>query len=176
MKKPTLYLMLGYPGAGKTTAAKTIHELTHAEHLWADLVRRDMFGTPKYTHTENIQLYEYMNNMADQLLGQGKDVIFDTNFNFYKDRQRLREIAAKHEAAVYVVWVTTPKHVSRERATDGKGHHTRVLGDMPHETFDRMSGNLEEPKADEDVIRVDGTKVSTEYIAVLLAKHGLTGF
>jgi predicted kinase len=168
MREPTLYLMLGYPGAGKTTTARVIHELTGAEHLWADLVRRDMFGKPKYTHTENIQLYEHMNNMAEDLLAQGKDVIFDTNFNFYKDRQRLREIADNYSGQTIVIWVTTPRSIARKRATDGGGHHTRVLGDMPVETFERMSSNLQEPRPDETVVEVDGTKVTPGYIANLL--------
>lgn len=176
--------MLGYPGAGKTTTAKAIHENTGAVHLWADLVRRDMFRTPTYSHTENIQLYEHLNNLVSKYLSAGEDVIFDTSFNFYKDRERLRTIAKEHDAEAFVVWVTTNKGIARKRATNLVGshdenskhnHHTRVLADMPVEDFERMSGNLEEPRPNEKVIEVDGTKVTRDYIAELLAKHGLTG-
>lgn len=175
MRQPTLYLMLGFPGAGKTTTAKIIHELTGAEHLWADHIRREMFGTPKYTSLENTQLYEHMNNMTEKLLADGKDIVFDTNFNFFKDRKRLSEMAINYGGRAIVVWVTTPRDVARERATDGGGHHTRVLGDMPVEVFERMSNNLEKPRPNEDVIEVDGTRVTTDYIADLLNKfHGKT--
>jgi predicted kinase len=161
--------MLGYPGAGKTTTAKIIHELTETEHLWADLTRRDMFRDPAYSHLENLQLYEHMNNQAAKLLGGGKSVIFDTSFNFYKDRQRLRELAEENDAEAVVVWVTTPRHVSKDRATDGQGHHTRVFGDMTHERFENLSDKLEEPKPDEKVLKVDGTKVTKEYLSELLS-------
>lgn len=176
MRNPLLYLMLGYPGAGKTSTAKIIHELTGAEHLWADLVRRDMFGRPKYSHTENIQLYEHMNNLAEKLLNEGIDVIFDTNFNFYKDRLRLRQIAEKSGAKTIVIWVTTPKDTARRRATDGGGHHTRVLGDMPVEEFERMSGHLEPPRSNETVIKIDGTKISADTVRKLLLSHGTNLF
>lgn len=173
MKGSTLYLMLGYPGAGKTTTAKVIHELTGADHLWADYQRRQMFGVPKYTHLENVQLYEHMNNMTEKLLAEGKDIVFDTNFNFYKDRQRLSEMAKNYGGQALVVWVTTSRDIARERATDGGGHHTRVLGDMTAEAFERMSNSLEKPKPDETVIEVDGTKVTPKYIATLLNRfHG----
>src|SRR5262245_4051522 len=98
MNGPTLYLMLGYPGSGKTTTAKVIHALNGAVHLWADHIRRERFGTPSYTHKENLDLYNHMNELTGELLAAGNSVIFDTNFNFYKDREHLRDIAETHNA------------------------------------------------------------------------------
>lgn len=169
MKQPTLYLMLGYPGAGKTTTAKMIHEVTGAVHLWADDIRRERLVEPTYTHDENLVLYEYLNKVAEQLLEAGQSVIFDTNFNFYTDRQKLREIASKHNAKSKVIWVTTNKDLAKKRATsDAHQQDTRVLGNMPEATFDRMSQNLELPHDDEETVEVDGTKVSRDYIEQLL--------
>lgn len=167
--KTTLFLMLGYPGSGKTTTAKVIHKLTGAVHLWADDIRREKFGEPTYTHQENLALYNYLNEVTGQVLHSGKSVIFDTNFNFYKDREHLRQIAEKAGAQTVVIWVTTPKEIAKERAThDAHEQDTRVLGNMPEATFDRMSKNLEKPHPDEHVIEVDGTKVTETYINDLL--------
>ncbi len=172
MAHPTLYLMLGYPGAGKTTTAKTIHELTGAVHLWADQIRRERFGTPTYNHEENLKLYEYLNELTAELLRAGQSVIFDTNFNFYKDRERLRQIAKQHGAEVQLLWVTTSKELARKRATDtAVGQHTRVLGNMHNNDFERMAGNLQPPLEDETYIEIDGTKVSNDYISLLLGLH-----
>ncbi len=165
----TLYLMLGYPGAGKTTTARVIHDLTGATHLWADHIRREMFGQPTYSHQENLKLYEHLNQEAADLLAAGNSVIFDTNFNFYKDRQRLREIARDHNATTKLIWVTTPQAIARQRATDGAHKQdTRVLGDMPKVTFERMSANLQPPRTDETYIEVDGTRVTSDYIKQLM--------
>jgi predicted kinase len=166
---PILYLMLGYPGAGKTTAAKVIHELTGATHLWADHERRLIFKKPTYSHEENLSLYAGLNHQAQELLKEGKSVVFDTNFNFYKDRQKLRKIAADSGAASTLIWVRTPMELAKKRATvDAHQQETRVLGDMPPEQFDRMASNLQPPHEDEPYIEVDGTKISPEYIAALL--------
>lgn len=124
--------MLGYPGAGKTTTAKVIHELTGAVHLWADQIRRERFGEPTYTHQENLELYDYLNELTAELLRTGQDVIFDTNFNFYKDRQRLRDIAKQYQADTQLIWVTTPKTLAKERATTNSHlQDNRILGDIP---------------------------------------------
>ncbi len=172
MSQAKLYLMLGYPGAGKTTTAKVIHELTGAVHLWADHVRRETFGEPTYTHEENIKLYDYLNKVTEQMLASGQSVIFDTNFSFYKDRQKLRDLAHEQGAETKVIWVTTDKATAKARATaDAHAQETRVLGNMAEETFERMSSNLEPPRDDEHVIEVDGTKVSRQYVATLLGLH-----
>ncbi len=166
MKPQRLFLMLGFPGAGKTTVSKMIEELTGAVHLWADHERRKRFGEPTHSHEENLKLYAELNTVTDGLLAEGKNVIFDTNFNFYRDRENLRKIAAKHGTHTILIWVRTPKELARERATkDAHKQHTRVLGNMPLEHFERISGNLEPPREGEHVIEFDGTHVTPAMVA-----------
>jgi predicted kinase len=157
--------MLGYPGAGKTTTAHVIHELTGAVHLWADRERRDLYGTPTYSHEENLQLYAQMNDEAAHLLRRGQSVIYDTNFKYSRDREHLRGIAKRVGAETVLVWVVVPKEVAEKRATDGAElQDTRVLGDMPLETFNHLADNLERPSANEHVVQLDGTKITPEYV------------
>jgi len=163
---PTLYLMVGYPGSGKTTTAKVIHELTGAEHIWADHERKARFGTPTHSKAESRILYDHLNAKIDDLLAEGKSVIFDTNFNFYKDREHMREIAAKNGARAVLIWVQTPREIAFERASiDVHKQETRVLGDMPRSEFDRMTSNLQPPAEDEKPVILDGTKITPEYVA-----------
>ncbi|HSW99438.1 MAG TPA: AAA family ATPase [Patescibacteria group bacterium] len=169
MIHPTLFLMVGYPGAGKTTTAKLIHELTGAIHLWADHERNHRFPNPTHNHDENLELYAALNTEARDLLRSGKSVIYDTNFNFYKDRKKLRILAAKEGVQTIVIWITTPKDLARERATVHGEGHTRIWGNMPVERFERISGNLQLPESGEHVIELDGTDLTRETVAQALA-------
>ena len=171
-QRATLYLMVGYPGSGKTTTSQIIHELTGAEHIWADHERKKMFGTPTHSRQESNILYERLNQEVDDLLAEGKSVIFDTNFNFYDDREYMRKIAANHDADIRLVWIQIPKDVAFERASiDTHNQSTRILGDIPKHEFERMARNLQPPDESEYPIVLDGTLLDKEYVAEKLGLH-----
>lgn len=161
----TLYLMLGFPGAGKTTTSRLIHQLTGAIHLWADQERHQRFKNPTYSHDENQQLYTHMNYEAQRLLTAGTDVIFDTNFNYYQDRQLLRNIAEQAKASTKLIWVTVPQELAHARATtDTHKNDNGFSINMSDEHFERLAKNLEPPRNDEDYTEIDGTQVNPDYI------------
>lgn len=153
--------MLGYPGAGKTTVSRELAKLTGATHIWADHERRTMFNEPTHSKSESDELYAQLNQRTDELLGAGKSVIFDTSFNHFTDREYLRSMAAKYHAKPVVIWLTTPRELAKERATNSNhaedNHYDQT---MSVEDFERIANHLEPPHPDEAVIEIDGTKLS----------------
>jgi predicted kinase len=172
MMKPTLYLMFGYPGAGKTTVANVLHDLTGATHLWADQTRLELFGEPdmdQYTHEQNTQLYDYLNDTTLDLLRRGQSVIYDTNFRYRKDRDYMRSLTASLDITVVTIWVQTPLELAHDRATtDAHLQASRVHGNMSDDTFKRLSDHLDEPGEDEHVVCINGTKVTPDYLRAKL--------
>ena len=147
---PKLYIFMGNPGSGKTSVAKFIHELTGATHIWADRERQKLFAKPTHSVAESNELYEQLNRKAKRLLAAGHDVVFDTNFNYKKDRKHLRKLAASVGADVVVIQMTTPLALARERAlahdhADRNGMHHA----MAPATFERINKHREPLSGDE---------------------------
>lgn len=169
MTKPTLYLFVGYPGAGKTSVAKIIQRCCGATHLWADKIRRERLGPPNYSHQENAALYDHLNQMTAELLRAGNSVIYDTNFKYHRDREKLRQIAKSHNANIVVIVLTTDLVEARHRAT--KPHHqhdNRIHGTMSDADFKRLSADIEWPTSDEVAIEIDGTKIDEQTVKTKL--------
>ncbi len=165
MVKPTLYLFVGAPGAGKTTIAKLIHDTTGGVHLWADHERQAMFNDVTHSKEESQELYTRLNARADALLAEGKSVIFDTNFNYRKDRDHLRSIAEKHGATTCIIWMQTPRDIARDRALhDTHREHNGYDAVMTAPEFDRLTDHLEAPTDNENFISIDGTHIDAEAV------------
>lgn len=168
MDRPVLYLMLGYPGAGKTTVAKLISQKTGAVHLWADDERHKMFAQPTHSEAESLELYEHLNDVVKNMLAEGQSVVFDTNFNHYHDREMLHELAAKQGADTKLIWLTTPAAVARDRAVHANIVRNGYQFAMTGEEFDAIAHKFEPPREDEKAIKIDGVKLDASELLRLI--------
>ncbi len=166
--QPTLYLMLGYPGAGKTTAAEVIQKLTSAVHLSSDALRTSMFDTPVFNQAEHDKLYSEIDRQTEAILSKGKSVIYDANLNRLEHRLEKYEICKRTGAQSRLIWVQTPKDIAKLRATEISRQHLVPKDETLSEMFDRIANIIEVPGTNEPFIPIDGTKVTPMYIAQTL--------
>lgn len=157
--------MLGYPGAGKTTAAEVINKITGAEHISSDKARTKMFPHPSFNEAEHTQLYRALDKETEQLLAAGNDVIYDANLNRHRHRMDKYDICNRTGAKSVLVWVQTPKELAKSRAVHHSRSHLVPTEETPHDMFERIAAVIEPPHANEPFITVDGTKITPEYIA-----------
>jgi len=168
MAKPKLYLFIGYPGAGKTTISKLIASRTGAVHLWADGERHKLFGEATHSQAESLKLYDYLNDEAEKLLAQGRSVVFDTNFNFRADRQKLSDIADRQGAETILIWISLPVEVAKRRVVNKVDPRNGYLVAMTEAQFDAITAKLEPPAPDEKVIKIKGSKFDADEVIKLL--------
>lgn len=165
MKTPTLYLLFGYPGSGKTSTAKLLQAQTGAIHLSSDQLRLQLFPKPSFSQPEHDELYRQLDKQTEELLASGQSVIYDANLNRRQHRDEKYAIAKRTGAAYQLLWVQTPRPQARDRATDSSRHHLIPPNETAGQMFDRIADLIENPGIDEPTRVIDGQNISVEQIA-----------
>lgn len=166
---PTLYLLMGLPGAGKTTIAKIIEQQTGAVRLSSDEQRLRLWPQPTFTEKEHTELYAYLNNETEQLLARGDSVIYDANLNRTVHRQEKYAIAEKLQIPTVLIVVHTAAKLAHQRAVvEGDGKENRVFGNLDEAVFNRLKSEIEWPDSGEQYVEINGTHVTPEYVTEVL--------
>lgn len=167
----TLHLLMGLPGAGKSTLSKVLQDLTGAYVLSSDDMRKKIFIKPCFSQDEHDKLYEILDHNLEHLLEAGKDAVYDANLNRKVHREEKYTLAGNHNARVILWWVDVPKELAKQRRMSEQDHALLPEGETSERMFERIALVLEEPTADEPCVRVDGTKITASYIKQLLDLH-----
>lgn len=154
--KQCLYLMLGYPGSGKSHFARGLASELGAVRFNSDVLRHYLYENPHEHHTrdDHHQIIRTMNAAAVSVIQSGYSVIYDMNNNFANDRLRCSAHIKKYEVPVIVVWVVTPLGVAIKRGglRPLSQEHTRVTP----EWIKRVAAEIEAPGLSELCIKIDG--------------------
>ena len=171
MSKPTLHLLMGLPGAGKTTLAKILQKLTKAARLSSDDYRLIIYPEPTFSQKEHDSLYALIDHSTEHLLEAGHDVIYDANLNRKVHRQEKYELARKFDAEVILWWVKTPKEMAKKRRVDEQDVLLLPEGETPEKMFDRIATILEEPASEESHIEIDGSHIDATTVLAEIEAH-----
>ena len=164
MGKPSLYLLLGLPGSGKTTAAKDIATLTGAVHLSSDSFRLSLFEHPTFSQDEHDALYKMLDYMCELLLKSGTSVVYDANLNRYQHRKEKYALAKKSGANVKLFLLSVPRDMAKKRRIRTQLPTLVPTNESAHDMFERIADIFEPPLKDERFTELDGTKISASYI------------
>jgi predicted kinase len=154
--KPMFFLLLGYPGSGKSTFARQLSARMGYIRVNSDELRDYMYGHRAEVHDpkNNPAVFGALDYMAAQLLAVGHSVVYDANNNRHRDRIKHQKLAAQYGAETVVLWVKAPLEVARQRELQRQQNPDHLA--IPADLYERIAGALEEPLPTEKAIMVDG--------------------
>lgn len=94
-------LIMGLPGAGKTTLAKELSKEINAIHLNADEMRNKVWTDLTFKYTDRLIMAQRMGALSDMLVNQGYNVIAD----FVCPTEKTRQAFGK----AFIIWVNRIK-------------------------------------------------------------------
>lgn len=146
MIRPSLILLVGIPGSGKTTYAKNyIEQNANTIHLSSDAIRKELYGD------ENIQgnpadVFSLMQKRAIEALNDGYDVIYDATNITRKDRASIIGMCPKFaNIECRIIWAPIEVCIERDAARE------RTVG---KEVIDKMLKRFQAPFFDEGFVHV----------------------
>ncbi|MGI8925736.1 MAG: AAA family ATPase [Tepidiformaceae bacterium] len=134
-----LILLSGYPGAGKTTFARTLATRLACVHIESDEVRRRVTGQPQYTRQEHSRTFALAEALVAEALAAGRDVVFDGTNLTHRDRRRFLQLGARQGAAVVPVRLTAPDATIRERLAGARQGYSQATIAV----FESMAGRAQ---------------------------------
>lgn len=166
MKSQYLFMLLGYPGSGKTFFSEQLAAEIGAVRINADAMRVAAFGTieaarkfDKETGLLNPIVFNVLDYAAGQVLRSGNSVICDYQHNNKSGRSKSGQVAIDNGATPIIIWLKTPRDIAirrgseRDERLDQRKHSSEKMTML----VDRTTRVMEAPSEDEQVIRIDGT-------------------
>ena len=166
MNRPKLILLVGIPGAGKTTYAKKyIEENINTIHLSSDAIRKELYGDEAAQGNPS-DVFSLMQKRAIEALNNGQNVIYDATNITRKDRASIIGICPKFARIVaHVIWAPIEVCIERDATRD------RTVG---KEVIDRMLKRFQAVYFDEgideiEIIRPDKFNSNKYYDSIISA-------
>jgi predicted kinase len=132
----TLILMVGLPGAGKTTRAKELATAHHALRLTPDHWMIPLYGD-NMANGKRFVLEGRLISVALQALRLGTSVVLDYGLWARDERSALRWLARATEAACQVVYLPVEKDVQLARIAERQET-------APHQTFPMTEADVDQ--------------------------------
>ena len=175
LSKPTLIMLYGFPGSGKTHFARQICDVISAAHVQGDRIRYELFESPRFDKQENEVVTHLMEYMAEEFLSAGISVVFDINAMRLSQRRALRDMARKVHASHMLIWIQIDPDSSFLRTTrrDRRKADDKYAAPVDRSTFDKQLNYMQNPH-NEDYIVISGKHTfATQRTAVMKKLYDL---
>lgn len=153
--KPTVYVLCGFIGAGKTTFARKLEETTGAVRITKDewlirLIGNDptIDGYEDYDH----RICELLRDVAFQLAEKGIDVIIDEGVWEREQRDELRRRIEQVGAQAVLYFLDTPIETIRERVARRNVNPTKDSFKISGDLLDGYLKYWQPPGEDEEYV------------------------
>jgi len=158
LSRPTLILLYGFPGAGKTFLARQLSDDLLAANVQADRIRFELFEEPKYDKQEDEIVTHLAEYMLEEFLKAGLSVVFDIHVLTVGQRRKLRNLAQKNKAQSMIVWpqIDIESAFSRAIKRDHRKVDDRYARQYDRTTFESFIGHMQNPQINEDYVVVSG--------------------
>ena len=136
----SLLIMVGLPGAGKSSLVRHLCQLVSCSVISTDQVRMYVRNQPTYSEEEIQYVYEICYSLIYRRLDRNHWVGFDGSNYLAERRQRLREIAQCHQIPFAIAHIQASSTITYERLAHRSNNYLKGedLSDAGWSVYRRM--------------------------------------
>jgi predicted kinase len=112
---PSLVVVCGLPGVGKTTVAERVAERIDGRLLRTDVVRKQRHDEPTYSAAETRDVYRAVLEQARETIQNGRTAVLDATFRTSDLRERAKALADYLAVEFELLHVACDESVVEER-------------------------------------------------------------
>lgn len=166
LSKPHLLVMVGVPGAGKSSFAEHFAETFTAPIVNWDTIRAELFNEPTYSKDEQVIIGRVADYMLDELLKTQRTIVYEGAADARSERQALAKRARAAGYEVLFVWVQTDSATAQQRATKKK----RDSVSMTAEQFEAATKRFTQPNHTEPLVVISGKHTYASQLKIVLKR------
>lgn len=174
--KPTMIMLYGFPGAGKTFFARQLSESLKTAHVHGDRIRSELFEKPRYDADENKVVSHLAGYMTEEFLRAGISLVYDVNVYRLSQRRELRDLARKFNASPLLIWsqIDMESAFHRVAKRDRRKSDDKFSAPLDRSTFDKLVSSMQNPEITEDYVVISGKhNFKTQLNTVFKKMHDL---
>lgn len=165
---PVVIVLMGLPGAGKTTVAERLADARGWSIVSRDAIRAAMFRPCTFTEAEKRAAYQAMLIAVRTCVGLGRSCIVEgMPFSHASDVETVRAIAQAAGVLFLPVLLDCPVAVAQAHVSRDIADKIRAPQDRDAGTVARVAAKFEPPPA--DALRLDATRAPDEIVRALLS-------
>ena len=169
LTSPTLFLLVGRPGSGKTYLARHLAKQLSIPIVSMERIRQTIIKKPSLSQSEESTVWRVGTMLIEGYLGVGVSVIADMTANTVDQRNELLRLAHFFRVTPLIIWQQADRETAWHRCVDRQPN--RRVDDafslkLTRTAFNALSRQLEPPRHDQ-AIRVNGCQpVANQLVAI----------
>lgn len=166
LNKPHLIVMVGIPGAGKSSFAKSFAASFKAPLISHDYILQEIFDSPERTKKEEIITAGVAEYMLDETLKTGQTIVYDGLSNTRVSRAEIVKKAKNAGYKTLLIWVQTDQATARKRLIA----ESKKRSVINPEQFDTYVNKFSAPQQNENVVVISGKHTYSSQLKIVLKR------
>lgn len=166
LNKPHLIVMVGIPGAGKSSFAQSFAASFRAPLISHDRILQEIFDSPEHTKKEAIITAGVAEYMLDESLKTSQTIVYDGVSNTRSSRADIVKKAKNAGYETLLIWVQIDQATARKRLVAESKKRSVISPDQ----FETYLKKFNPPQNSEKVVVISGKHTYFSQLKIVLKR------